>query len=208
MARIEFKDPYASYLQPNWAAEPIGPQNMIPGGAQIDADQFPYSGAFQVRVTGAVAAGNGVTIPVQALDGDLPNAYILNFGGKYATLTASAVAGATQITANLSAALTGTETAQYMGRGSTKFIKAGTFVGRTWAERDAGVPLGVYQTGDTEYYLLAFDVVDAITNPECELLQANTMVRDHLLPGWDDLPSTTKTVIRQKYQCVRGATEI
>lgn len=129
MARITYESIGNSWMQPAWPVDPIGPQNLIAGGAQVDSLQFPADDA-----------------------------------GK-------------------------------------KFIKAGTLVGRTYAERDARTPFGVYAPGDEEVYLLAFDTPDAATNPECELLRHHTLIRDHLLPGWDDLSPGAKAVIRTQYQC-------
>jgi len=204
MAKMTFEVD-KSYMQPNWAAEPIGPQNMIPGGAQLVPALFPSSDSFTVTVTAAATAGASVNIAVAALAGDIPAGFILNFGsGKYATLNAKAVKGATTINVNLAANLVGTETYVYPGISGKKFIKAGTLVGRTYAERDAGTGFGPYATGDDEVYLLAFDTPDADALPDCELLRNQTLVRDHLLPGWATLPAATQVVIRTKYQCVRG----
>lgn len=192
-------------MQPAWAAEPIGPQNMIPGGAQLDAAAFPSSDGFTITATAAQSAGTNVAIAVGELKGNIPAGYILDFGGgKYAKLKSPQGAGSTSIIADLSAALTGNETAMYAGISGKKLVKAGTLVGRTYTERDAGTPFTPYSPGDEEVYLLAFDTPDAAANPECELLRHRTLVRDHLLPGWADLPTATKTIIRNLYDVQRA----
>ena len=205
MAKITYTPTSGSYLQPAWASEPIGPHNMIPGGAQLNPDAFPYSDGFTVSATAAAASGSNVTIPVSALKGNIPAGYLLDFGsGKYAKLTAAATEGQTTITANLTASLTGSESAMYAGISGKKLIVAGTLVGRTYTERDAGTPFTPFAPGDEEVYLLAFDTPDAASNPECELLRHHTLVRDHLLPGWAVLPTATKTAIRTYYYTQRA----
>lgn len=205
MAKITYETITGSYIQPAWAADDIGPKNMIDGGAQVDPTQFPYSDGFTVTATAAEPASPTATISVAALKGNIPAGYILNFGGgKYAALNTAASKGDTNLDANLAASLTGTETAIYSGISGKKLIVGGTLVGRTYAERDAGTPFGPYAPGDEEVYLLAFDTPDAVANPECELLRHHTLVRDHLLPGWADLPANAKTAIRQYYETQRA----
>lgn len=205
MAKFEFTQTSGDYIQPAWAAEPIGPQNLIPGGAQLDPMLFPYSDGFIVTVTAAETASATATIAVAALAGDIPGGYILNFGGnKYAALSSKATKGDTNLNANLSANLVGNETATYAGVSGKKLVKAGTLVGRTWAERDTGTPFGPAVETDEEVYLLAFDTPDAAVNSGCELLRHQTMVRDHLLPQWSSLSAGLKALVRSKYQCLRG----
>ena len=177
-------------MQPNWAAEAIGPQNLIPGGARLDADQFSYSDSFVITLAaGAVVAGSSKTLTLTTgLKEDIPATYTLNFGsGEYFTLSAKAKKGATTMVGTLAADVEGGETATFGGVSGKKLVKAGTLVGRTYTERDAGTTFGVAEATDDEIYLLAFDTVDAMINPECELLRHNTLVRDHLLPNWSDL---------------------
>lgn len=205
MAKLTYEVLSGSFMQPAWATEPIGPQNMIPGGAQVDPTMFSSSDAFTVTVTSAETASPTATIAVEPIDGSIPAGYTLNFGaGKYATLNSVAAIGTTSLDASLTSNLIGTETALFPGVSGKKFIPAGTLVGRTYAERDAGIRFGPYASGDEEVYLLAFDTPDAAINPECELLRHQTLVRDHLLPGWVNLPTDNKTIIRNLYQCVRG----
>lgn len=192
-------------MQPAWVAEPIGPQNMVSGGAQVDPAQFPSSDGFVVTVTAAATASTSATIAVAALKERIPYGYILNFGGtKYAALNSAAKKGDTVLSANLSANLTGNETSTYAGVTGRKPLGAATLVGRTYAEQEAGTPFGPASATDEEVYLLAFDTPDAAANPECELLRHQTLVRPHLIPGWADMPTNIKALVRTNYQCVRG----
>lgn len=198
-----------SSFRPNWAAEAIDDRNIIPGGANIDAAPFPFADSFTVTVTAAAAAGANVSIAVSKLERSMPAGTGLNFGGgKLATLISKADDGATTIRATLAAALTGNETAQFAGISGQKVIKAGTLVGRTWAERDANVPYGVAVDADEDIYLLAFDVENAIAQPDCALLRHNTLVRDALLPGWAALSPALKAKVRSLYECVKAPTPI
>ncbi len=204
MAKMAFEID-KSYMRPAWPAEAIGPQNMVAGGAKVVPSGFPSSDSFTVTVTAAETASATATIAVSALKGQVAKGYTLNFGsGKYATLNAIALKGAINIDANLAANLIGTETYLYPGTSGIKFIPAGTFVSRTFAERDAGIGFHKAVATDHEFYLLAFDTPDASVNPDCELLRHGALVRDHLLPGWTDLAANIQALIRANYECVRG----
>lgn len=208
MAKMEWKVDQ-SFMQPNWAAEAIGPHNLIPGGARLDASQFAYSDAETITLAaGAVTAGSNKTLTLTAALGhEIPATYTLNFGsGEYFTLSTKAEKGATSLVGTLAADVEGGESATFGGVSGIKIVKAGTLVGRTYTERDAGTGFGVAAASDDEIYLLAFDTTDAMVNPECELLRHTTLVRDHLLPDWSSLSSDLKTAVRSRYQCVRGVT--
>ncbi len=210
MAKMEWKLDQ-SFMQPNWAAEAIGPAQLIPGGARLDVDQFAFSDSFAITLAaGAVTAGAGKTLTATApLKEDIPAGYTLNFGdGEFFTLSTKAVKGSTTLAGTLAADVEGGESATFGGISGKKLVKAGTLVGRTYAERDAGTNFGIAEATDDEIYLLAFDTVDAMINAECELLRHNTLVRDHLLPGWAALSTDLKAKVRSLYQTVRGNTTV
>lgn len=92
-------------------------------------------------------------------------------------------------------------TADGQGR---KPVPAGTFIGRTLAERDANAGFGPWLTGDEDVYLVAFDVLDAVINADVELYRNQAMVYENWLPGWAGLSAPTKAAIRAKYQCIVG----
>jgi hypothetical protein len=210
MAKMEWTTD-ESFMQPNWAAEAIGPAQLIPGGARLDAAQFSYSDSFTLTLAaGVVTAGASKTLTLTAgLKKSIPAGHTLNFGSsEYFTLSTKAAEGATTIVGTLAADVEGGESAVFSGVSGKKLVKAGTLVGRTYTERDAGTAFGVAEATDDEIYLLAFDTVDAMVNPECDLLRHNTLVRDHLLPGWSDLSTDLKAELRSLYQCVRGQTTV
>ena len=83
-------------------------------------------------------------------------------------------------------------------------VEAGVFVGRTFAERDAGTGFGVADSGtpDEELYLTAFECVDANINPDVTLIRHGTLIYEDKLPGWSGLTAPDQAAIRERYQCV------
>jgi hypothetical protein len=84
-------------------------------------------------------------------------------------------------------------------------VPSGTAIGRTIAERDAGTGFGPAAAADDEIYLVAFDITDAVRNPDVELYRHNSIVKENFLPGWAGLASGVKTAIRARYTCTLGA---
>jgi hypothetical protein len=85
MARIV--DNTANTLSsPVWAADFMGREHLVPGGARVDALQFNATDAVVVTVGAAGAAAGATSIPVDALAGAIPSGTILNFGS-YAPVT-------------------------------------------------------------------------------------------------------------------------
>lgn len=83
-----------------------------------------------------------------------------------------------------------------------KYVPAGTLVGRVRASENL---FGPYASGDTEFYLTAFDVIDAAVESEVELIVVgkNFTVVPERLPGWDGLASGTKTLIFDNYKTIK-----
>jgi hypothetical protein len=139
---------------------------------------------------------------------------VLYFGGaKVATLTADAIIGATTLTvAALPTALVSTDTATYSVYG-IEAIRSGTFVGRTYTERDAFTAFGPAATSDDELFLVAFDNPNARNNADIELVRHNSVVAENLLPdygtglllGTSASPTALLTKLRTLYRCIQGA---
>lgn len=192
-----------SLSSPRWAGDYLGRDNLIPGGAKVDATQFPAVDAVVVTVGAAGAAIGAVSVPVTALTGPLPAGTQLWFGGaKVAKLTAAAAAGAVTLTvAALPAALVNADTATYVGTGAV-YIQSGTVVGRTLAERDAMTPFGVPADADDELYIIPFDISDAAKNDDIELYRPNNIVYENFLPAqFAGLSATIKGKLRTLYRC-------
>jgi hypothetical protein len=178
---------------------------MLPGGIKLDAAQFLAPDAVVVTMNAsALAAATSLT--VVALTGAIPSGTILDFGtNKLAILTAAAAAGDTTLTVRaIPTAMAGTETATYAGV-EIKTVPSGTLVGRTFTERGTNTPFGPAVNTDDEVYLLPFDVENLSNIDDAEaLLPGSFPVKENFLPGWTDLASTLKTVIRSKYATTTG----
>lgn len=87
-----------------------------------------------------------------------------------------------------------------------KYIPAGTLLGRTLAERDAGDGFGPADVvNDDEIYLLAFDVTDAVYNDDCELYRHKSLVKENYLPGYATIDPADLAKIQELYTCTVGA---
>lgn len=193
---------------PRWAADFLGREHLEPWAGKIDASQFTDQAGVPVTVT-ASASATATSVTVAALAPSLnpatsiiatgnvliPSGAVLYFGtNKFATLTADAKVGDTSLTvAALPTALVGTETTTYSRYGS-ETIPSGTFVGRTYAERDAGTSFGPAAVTDDETFLTAFDVVDAKIDNDIVLYRHTSRVKENYLPGYTALSTAGNEV--------------
>jgi hypothetical protein len=203
MARITVDD--NQLTPPAWAGDFLNREHLIPGGAKLDAAAFNAPDAVVVVVGAAGALAAATAVPVDALPGPIPSGTVLNFGtNKFARLTAAAAAGATSLTvAALPTALVDNDTATYAGI-QTKNIPSGTFIGRTFAERETGDAFGPADAADEEFFLTAFDVTDADNNADVELYRPGSIVKENFLPGWATMSSALKTDLRATYTTTKG----
>jgi hypothetical protein len=208
MAQVAFT--YESFAKPNWAAEQLTPEKLLPGGGRLVASAFARKDAVVITLAaGAVTSGSNKTLTTTAaLTGPIPVGTILDFGsGEFAELTLGAALGATTITGvTLAADLEGGETDTYVGVG-VRVVEAGTLVGRTRVERAAGTGYGAadVSTPDDELFLTANVVIDADINPDVTLLRHGTLIYEDKLPNWATLGATAQAVIRARYQCIASA---
>lgn len=203
MARIV--DTSVTKAPPPFIAEPLGAHNLLPQPARVDAAQFNPYGAVVVTANGA-AAQSATDMDVDPLTGAIPAGTVLVFGtGEFAKLTADADAGAANI--EVEALVNGIEdndTATYPGTSGKVYIPAGTAIGRTITERDAGTNYGKATDTDDEIYLTAFEVVDALVNPDVELIRHHTPIKENYLPDFAGYSSNLKTKLRSLYHMIRG----
>lgn len=199
---------------PAFAAEQFTADTLMPAGAKIDASAFGYLDALTVKVTSnASADATSIAVTITSALGrtglTIPAGTQLDFGGKKLVVTTAAAAQSVTTLAvrAIPTALVANDTATYAGSELTKFIPAGTLVGRTYTERDAGTPFGVadVSTPDDQLFLIAFDVPDAVELNDIVLLRHTTRIYEDKLPGWSGLSSTAKAVIRARYQCIKSA---
>lgn len=204
MAKMKINGPQMT--SPAWAADFVGPEHLIPGGARLNAAAFGAPDAVTVLVGAGGAAQGATAVPVGALSGPIPAGTVLAFdAGEFAKLTAAAAAGATSLAVEaLPNALEANDTATYAGVRTDKPIPSGTFVGRTFAERDSNVGFGPAVDTDDELFLVAFDVTDVAANPDVELYRPGSAVFENLLPGWSSMAAALKAKVRAKYICISG----
>lgn len=204
---------------PEWAGTPQHqPKVLLPGGGHINAAEFDSADAVVVTVAAAGAAAGATTVPITALKSPqdlvvpevgalIPQGALLDFtgAGKFAKVTAPASIGTTSLTVEaLPQALVAGDVARY-NAGGYKLVTNGQLVGRTWAERDAGMGYGPADVAtDNEIYLLYFDIHNALVDNEAELYMHNNVVYENLLPGWATLPAPIRAYIRSNYHCITG----
>ncbi len=188
--------------------EPLSDETVLPGGARVDAAQFPRQDRVAFGVGAAGAAQAAVSIPVDAaLTGPIPpNAMLTLTGGKLAQVTsAGAAAGAMAIpVVALREALVGTDTGEYAGTEEIR-IPTGTAIGRTIAERNAGTGFGPAVSTDDEIYLVAVGVENAADIDEVNLYRHGRVVYENFLPGVATMDAGLLTALRGLYHMTLGA---
>lgn len=204
MAGIEIA-PNTAYTHPAWAKDYFGREHVFAGGARVDATQFARSNSVDVTLTADAAAG-AVALVVTALSGPIPAGVVLRFtGNQLAYLTVDALAGATSVTvAPLGFLIPSGSTSQWRGTGRV-WVRSGTLLGRTNAERDAGTPYGPAAAADDEIFILCYDIDDAIRNPDAELYRPGGLVDIVHLWSYAAAASGIKTKLASTYQLMRGA---
>lgn len=213
---------------PVWLKEYGQWDYVLPIPVKLDPTQFTDASGVTVTVTGT-AAQNATSAAVTALTPNsalanttliaaggvlIPAGTVLYFGGaKVATLTADAKIGDTTITvAALPTALAAADVATYSPF-SSEFVPSGTFIGRTWAERDASTSFGPAATSDDELFLTVFDRVNVRDNADAEVLRHQSTVAENFLPGYgasgvlgtSASPTALLTKLRTLYRCIQGA---
>jgi hypothetical protein len=190
---------------PRWASDFRSRDHLVPGGVKLLASAFPVEDAVMVTTSGAAAGAT--SIPVTAISGAIPNGTVLNWTGtgEFSVLTSAAAAGATSLAVEaLDAAIEASDTATYAGTTTKKFVRSGTPIGRTIAERDAGTAFGPADAADDEVYLLAFDVEDVADVNDGVLYRHASVVKENLLPNYSQIAAGVMTKLRDKYVMQRG----
>ena len=191
---------------PTWFKDYEDRSTLLPGGVTVTPADFTPLDSITVTADGnAAAAAESVTLR-EALTRAIPQGTILNFGGgAYAELTAPAAEGDTELTvAPLPAQVDDGDTATYRGTNAAG-ISAGTLIGRTYAEQEAGTPFGPFTDGDDEVYLVLHDVADLTKNPWVTAIQPGSRIATNHLPGWADRPAAEKAAIRATYTAIHGS---
>lgn len=131
---------FPDLTRPQWAGREINPNDLLPGGAKLDDASFTaYTASVIVTLT-ALANAGAVSLSVAALSAGIPAGTVLNFGvAKQAYVTQAAAAAAVALVISpLVTPLASGDVGKFTGQYG-KLVPAGTFVSRTFAQRNAGV---------------------------------------------------------------------
>lgn len=197
-----------SLAQPAWCGDFLGRDQLLPGGAKIDASQFPVYTAVTVTLTAAAAVA-AVAITVTALAAAIRPGTMLNFGlpGKMAFAPNGAAAGATSIVvAPLARALVIGDTTT-TDANAHAVVPSGTVVGRTFAQRNAGTSLHLALDTDEEFYIVAFENPNVARINDVALIRhgASVVIKENFLSNFSTLSATVKAYLRANYSCTVGA---
>lgn len=198
---------------PRWLGDFGGRDVFLAAPAKLDPTQFPDAAAVVVTTTSTAAAaatsiavtalarpGDPVTVGISETSGLIPSGTLIRFGtGLYARTTAAAAVGATSLSVEaLPAEIPSGSIGYYNGSGQ-KLIPSGTYVGRTYAERDAGTAFGPAAVSDDEKHLLAFDVVDADNNTSRDVLlvkrDKSIVIKENYLPNYASITNVATVTL-------------
>lgn len=192
---------------PEWAGDPLGREQLVPGGGKFDPAALVLQAALTVKLSADAAAG-AVALAVDALTAAIAPGTMLNFGipGLLAYAPQGAAAGAVAIVvAPLDRAIPDNSEA-YVPAQNKKILAAGTVVGRTYAERDAAAAFGLAADADDEIMLVAFTREDVEQVGEVDLVRpfAAVTVKENFLPNFAGLSAAVRAAVRARYNCTIG----
>lgn len=192
---------------PEFCGDFLGREQLIPGGAKFNPAALVLQTAMTVKLSGAADAGDE-SIDVDALAADLAPGTMLNFGlpGLMAFAPVGALAGAVAIvTAPLDRDIPDNSEAPVAAT-SRKTLRAGTVIGRTYAERDAETPFGLAGDADDEIAIVAFDRIDVDRVSDVDLIRpfAAVTIKENFLPNFANLSAAVQAAVRARYNCTIG----
>lgn len=193
---------------PAFLGDPLGREQLIPGGAKFDPAALALQTAVVVTVDAPGADAGDESIPVLALAAAIAPGTMLNFGlpGLMAYAPVGALIGAVAIVvAPLDRAIPEDSVANVAAT-VRKVLSAGTVIGRTLAERDAGTPYGLAADADDEIALVAFTRADVELVEEVDIVKpfAGVTIKENFLPNFAGLSAAVKAAVRARYNCTIG----
>jgi hypothetical protein len=188
-----------SEFMPEWCGATPDYDHSLPGGVMLDETLFLAPDAVVVTVAAGGALAAATEVPVDALTGAIPAGTLLDFGGdKFARLATAAAADDETLDVDaIPTALVDNDTATYPGT-KNKVVPSGTVIGRTFAQRATGDKFGPAASGDEEIFIVLHDVDFVIDGGEAAVLFRG-LVYENNLPGWDNLATAVKTLVRAKF---------
>jgi hypothetical protein len=205
MAGIRYT-PTISTADIGWLGEAPNYKTLMPHGAMADPTAFDPVDKVTLTTSGSTAASSKVINLTGKINNSvgIPSGTVLTFGAVNVTTSAWVSPEAASIPVFPTSAIIADATAyNYPGYGARP-IRSGTVVGRTYAERDTGVPFGLAVDADDEIYFVAFDVPDVLKSTEIVLVRYQVRIKENRVPGWAALSATIKTKLRTLYQMYRG----
>lgn len=192
---------------PEFCGDFLGREQLIPGGAKFDPAALALQTALTVKLSAAADAGD-VEIAVDALTAAVAPGTMLNFGlpGLMAFAPNGAAQGAVAIAvAPLDRAIPDNSEA-YVPPTERKVLHAGTVVGRTFVERDAGAAFGLAGDADDEIAIVAFDRPDVERVSDLDLIRpfAGVIIKENFLPNFANLSPAVQAAVRARYNCTIG----
>lgn len=207
-----------NFSVPPWMGTPIHhPKVLLPGGGFIDAAAI---GTLILTVAAGAVANDAVVLSVTAPEPvTIPKGTILEFTSVDGQTVADQVLvtadhPVTTVASNLPVTGIGTANKPAAGMIATysmvdgrKYLADGTLVGRTFADRDAGMGLKPVNAANVasfeQFFLTAFPISDVSESNFAELYLPGNVVYEERLPGWADLPATVKAKVRALFQCIK-----
>lgn len=204
MAKFEFNN-YGSAANKAFLGDYGDREHVLAGGMKLStAEPFGSAGEFTIKLNDAAAAQGDTTITVDALPVDLPDNTELNFAGVIVTLNGAKAAGQTSLTVDaLPGDIADDSEATYDPSVSDKIVPAGTVLGQTYAEKEAGDPIGPAADGDDEVFI-TFNEVNADETDDVDVVRHGTLIKVNFLPVWSGLSATVKGKVRAQYQTILG----
>lgn len=189
-----------------WLGEAPNYQTLMPHGAHFNP--MGIEAVDKAELTAADTAAIGATmIELKEQIGNtvgIKAGTALKFGESVAILSAWASPNDMMLKVfPLAAEIAADAAAMFDGIGARP-LYSGTAVGRTYAERDAGIPFELAAVGDDELYLVAFTVPDLFVSTEIVLVRHSVRVKENRVPKFTELDAAIQTALRGSYQMYRG----
>lgn len=186
-------------------ADPAAADNYLQGPIQLDAAQFYGLDSVLVNVTTQANAA-ATSLVVTALSGPIPAGTLLDFGtNKFARVNTAAAKGAVSLTVDaIPTQINVSDKARYAGI-APKVALAGTLVGRTQSEADAGTAFGPAVSTDDYIYLTGSNV-DFKETDGTLAVRHHRAIKENFLPNWATLSTDTNLLakLRSLYECIKG----
>lgn len=204
MAKFEFTD-FGSASNKAFLGDNGDREHVLAGGMKIDTSAvYNAAGEYIIKLNDNAAAQGDTTITVDALPVALPDNAQLKFGSVTVQLNGAKAAGQTSLTVDaLGGDIADDTEATYRVDSAHRVLPAGSVLGQTFTEKEAGTAIGPAADADDEVFI-TFNEVDLDKESDVDLVRHGTLIKVNFLPVWSGLSSTLKGKVRAQYQTVIG----